>query len=70
MEKVCDFVSGDLKLECKSEVENYGPAVLDLLQHMDDPSQVCQTLGICSAANGSNKSKLTSSHFLLFGIIS
>lgn len=50
VEVVCDFLSGDLKLQCKSEVENYGPAVLDLLQHMDDPKAVCRVLKACSEA--------------------
>ena len=50
VETVCDVVSGDLKLQCKSEVENYGPAVLDLLQHMDDPVEVCKAVKLCTSS--------------------
>nr|KAG5713470.1 hypothetical protein BaRGS_025018 [Batillaria attramentaria] len=50
VEVVCDAVSGDLKIQCKSEIENYGPAVLDLLQHMDDPNTVCRALKVCPAS--------------------
>ncbi|KAK7506235.1 hypothetical protein BaRGS_00002347 [Batillaria attramentaria] len=50
VEVVCDVVSGDLKIQCKSEIENYGPAVLDLLQHMDDPNTVCRALKVCPAS--------------------
>ncbi|KAK7111881.1 uncharacterized protein [Littorina saxatilis] len=60
LETVCDVVSGDLRLQCKSEVENYGPAVLDLLKHIDDPNVVCATLRLCAASfvdNASGKKK-------------
>lgn len=56
VEKVCDVVSGDLRLQCQSEVENYGPAVLDLLKHMDDPAQVCTYLHMCTATSPANSS--------------
>nr|QIQ54702.1 capsule gland specific secretory protein [Reishia bronni] len=49
VETVCDLVSGDLRKQCQSEVENYGPAVLDLLLHMDDPTKVCTDLHLCAA---------------------
>ena len=51
VETVCDVVSGDLRLQCKSEVENYGPAVLDLLTQMDDPTQVCKAVRLCTTFN-------------------
>ncbi|XP_025114788.1 uncharacterized protein LOC112576500 isoform X2 [Pomacea canaliculata] len=47
VETVCDLMSGDLKLQCQSEVQNYGPAVIDLLQHLDDPETVCQAIKFC-----------------------
>lgn len=57
VEIVCEFLSGDLRLQCKSEVENYGPAVLDLLTHMDNPETICKAFKLCASPNNSDKSK-------------
>ncbi|KAH9498380.1 hypothetical protein Btru_008134, partial [Bulinus truncatus] len=49
LEKVCDILPGNLKQQCDSLVQQYGPVIIQLLLQKLDPSQVCTAIGLCTS---------------------
>ncbi|CAH1795464.1 unnamed protein product [Owenia fusiformis] len=50
LDKVCRILPSTISDECKDFVDQYGPAVIDLLAQELDPSMVCSTIGLCSSS--------------------
>lgn len=48
LEKVCNFLPGNLKKQCDDIIETYGPAIVQLLAQYADPSEICQAIGLCT----------------------
>jgi len=51
LEKVCNFLPGNLRQECDTIIEQYGPAIVQLLAQFADPKEVCQSIGLCSQSS-------------------
>lgn len=48
LDQVCDRLPGQLKDQCTDFVNQYAPAVLELLLQEMDPTVVCDKLGLCT----------------------
>ena len=58
LEKVCSILPSTVRADCKSFVDEYGPAVIALLEQELDPKVVCSQLGLCRAGrNGTRSSR-------------
>ena len=53
LDQVCAILPGDLKQQCDTLVQQYGPIIVQLLLQELDPTQVCTALGLCSSNKGS-----------------
>lgn len=51
LESVCSKLPSAIEDQCKTLVETYGDAILFLVVQEIDPSTVCTTIKLCSAAN-------------------
>jgi len=47
VEKICNFLPKDYRTQCDDIVEQYGPAIIQLLSQFADPKEVCTELGLC-----------------------
>lgn len=47
LNKVCNFLPEQIRTECNGMVEEYGPAIIQLIAQFADPKEVCTTLGVC-----------------------
>jgi saposin len=50
LEKVCEILPSTVEVACKSFVEIYGPAVVEMIIAELDPAQICTQLGLCSSS--------------------
>jgi saposin len=50
LDKVCDILPSTIKEECLAFVKLYIPYVVELIVQELTPDQICQTLGLCTAA--------------------
>nr|XP_020457587.1 prosaposin isoform X1 [Monopterus albus] len=50
VEKVCTLLPSSLSEQCKSLIEVYGEAIIELLVQEADPESVCTVLGLCNNA--------------------
>ena len=48
LEQVCDIMPDTIKLQCKDFVDQYAPAIIELLAQELSPDLVCSTLGLCT----------------------
>jgi len=48
LEKLCSMLPGTLNASCTSFVDEYVPAIIEMLRQQMDPELVCNLLGICS----------------------
>ncbi|XP_070545176.1 prosaposin-like isoform X1 [Ptychodera flava] len=49
VDQVCSLLPGSLGAECKSFVDEYGPAVIQLLISQIEPQQICTLIGLCTS---------------------
>jgi len=47
LEKVCNYLPGELQKECTSIIEQYGPIIIQKLDQLVNPQQICSTIGLC-----------------------
>ncbi|XP_067673391.1 prosaposin-like [Haliotis asinina] len=57
LEKVCSLLPATISAECSQFVEEYGPAVINLLVNKLDPKSVCTTLRLCTVSKSVKVSK-------------
>jgi saposin len=58
LEKVCEILPSTVEVACKSFVEIYGPAVVEMIIAELDPAQICTQLGLCSSVTNPPAPKL------------
>ncbi|KAI8521805.1 hypothetical protein Bbelb_015590 [Branchiostoma belcheri] len=51
LDKVCSHFPDTIRDECTDFVNEYGPAVIQLLKLELDPQRICKTLGLCDESN-------------------
>lgn len=56
LDKVCSVLPDTIKEECKTFVDTYAPAIIELLAQELDPQQICTALGLCKAQGKSTNS--------------
>merc|ERR1712183_882082 len=49
LERVCDLVQGDLKMECVETINGYTAEIVQSILNKVHPSDVCQYIGLCAA---------------------
>jgi len=52
LEKVCSILPKAVQESCRSFVEVYGPAIIEMLLQELDPEQICTQLGLCGGKTG------------------
>ncbi|XP_048256787.1 prosaposin-like [Haliotis rufescens] len=57
LEKVCTLLPATISAECSQFVQEYGPAVINLLVNKLDPKSVCKTLRLCTSSKVAEVSK-------------
>ncbi|KAK2146550.1 hypothetical protein NP493_3647g00003, partial [Ridgeia piscesae] len=57
LDKVCGLMPDTIKAECIQFVDEYGKAIIAMLEQQLDPKEVCTALGLCSSLVVSNKSR-------------
>merc|ERR1712212_1199959 len=57
MGEVCSLLPSTIRQECTALVNEYGPAILNILTQELNPSLVCTTLGLCQAKEVSKSVK-------------
>ena len=48
LEQVCSLFPDTIRAECKSFVDAYAPAIINLLVQEIQPDRICKLLGLCS----------------------
>ncbi|XP_066305176.1 prosaposin-like isoform X2 [Branchiostoma lanceolatum] len=51
LDKVCSHFPDTIRDECTDFVNEYGPAVIQLLKLELDPQRICKTIGLCDESN-------------------
>lgn len=54
LEKVCNFLPSSLRGTCDSFVEEYAPALIELLVRAEPPEKICAQIGACSSTSRSS----------------
>ncbi|XP_048579093.1 prosaposin [Nematostella vectensis] len=65
VEKVCSILPSTIKSKCDQFVQEYGPALIEILEQEVSPKLVCTTLGLC--ANREHRIAMRRSHKLVIG---
>lgn len=61
LNQLCDRLPGGLKDQCTSFINQYAPAILELLQQELNPTVVCDKLGLCTPMKSNIKSSVSAS---------
>ena len=52
LEKVCSLLPDTIRVECTSFVDNYAPAIINLLVQEIQPDRICKLLKLCLSSAG------------------
>ncbi|XP_076075634.1 prosaposin-like isoform X1 [Mytilus galloprovincialis] len=59
LNELCDRLPGGLKDQCTSFINQYAPAILELLKQELNPTVVCDNLGLCTPMKSNIKSSVS-----------
>lgn len=57
LDKVCGLMPDTIKAQCIQFVDEYGRAIIAMLEQQLDPKEVCTALGLCNSLVTSNKAQ-------------
>jgi len=62
LDKVCNFLPDTMRNECATFVDQYGPAIIEMIAQALDPKTICVKIGLCDKSTAAKTTKAEEYH--------